>query len=141
MTVPAELKPTLELVEKSLEKLGHEPQRLRIPDRLHWRYDHGSAQVNIELFQMTESTTWYCRVSSPFMPLPALERRLEFYEQLLRLNMQYPAIAFALEAEQIYLKSEREIRGMDLRELSMMLHRIALISDHYDDLLRSRYLD
>ena len=141
MNIPVELKPTLELVEKALEKLGHDPQRLRIPERPHWRYEHGSAQVNIELFQMAESTTWYCRVSSPFMPLPAPERRAELYEQLLRLNMQYPAIAFALEGDHIYLKSEREVRGMDQRELSMMLHRIALISDHYDDLLRNRYLN
>lgn len=140
MNLTAELKATVDLIEKALEKMGHDPARLRIPERLHWRYDHGSAQVNIELFQMAESPTWYCRVGSPFMTLPAVERRLELFEQLLRLNVQYPAIAFGLDEGQIVLKSEREVRGMDIRELSMMLHRIALISDHYDDLLRGKFL-
>jgi len=142
MNLPKDLQPVVELIHRALLKTGQQPDQIRDDkqeNEARWKYLHGSAPIEIRLFKHPDSDSWYIEVSSAFMELPPLSRRPEFYEQLLRLNLRYPAVTFAIDDTQALLKSDREVRGLDVRELSMMLHRISLISDHYDDQLRLRY--
>lgn len=127
-----------QIAEEAISSLGVNPMECRDREPGKWFLMRGSAEIVVQIYVNDENNITYCRVYSPFMKVPGANLTA-FYEELLDINMDYAGIAFGRRNDWIFLKSEREAEGLDVNELIIMIKRIGIVTDHYDDIFKEKY--
>jgi hypothetical protein len=129
------------IVQNAIKNLGVDPASCQVTDEPgSWCLVKGSAEVIIQIYVNHESNIAYFRVQSAFMAIPAdVQLRVEFYEELLSISMEYVGITFGKRESMVYIKSEREAQGLDTSEVLMMIKRVGYVCDQYDDLFKRKY--
>ena len=135
------------VIEDSLIKLNLEPDACITDPKGVWTLKKGSATIDIGIYslddvkqpQVKPSGKTYICVSSWILRVPEY-RRCELFEEILNLNSLYIGVTFALKADWVLLKADREIEHLDVPELVAMVNRVANISDYHDDFLKGKYL-
>lgn len=132
--------PYFEIVEGALKKLGVEPTDARGENQGQWNLKRGTATVWIDLWKIDEEKGTYFQTISPVMTLPgSKEKKDQLFEELLRINYQLFGMAFTVHEDGIYLKSIREVEGLDESEVIHMIGRCGNYSDHYNDKLVKKF--
>jgi hypothetical protein len=127
---------TVALVEQALLELGH--SKLTEPGTAHaWRIVRGSAVTRVTVVQRSEFS--HLRVCAVVMTLDAAVDRTALFAHLLELNAGMCGAAFAAEADQVLLVSERSTLDLDHSEVLDVIERVTSYADEHDDVLVARY--
>jgi len=127
-----------QMAEEAIRILGVDPTDCQDQEPGRWFLIRGSAEIVVQIYFNSENNLAYCRVYSPFMRIPD-QNQLTFFGELLDINMDYAGIAFGRRNDWIFLKAEREVNGLDVDELVVMIKRIGIVTDHYDDIFKAKY--
>jgi hypothetical protein len=126
------------VVDAAIKQLGVDPENCRGKQPGQWNLRKGSARIWIDLWHIHNERRAYFQAMSPVMPLPP-ERREEFFRELLETNDKLFGVAFAVYDNWAWLKSIREVEGMNESEALNILKRIGIYADDYDDKLMAKY--
>ena len=72
------------------------------------------------------------------MAVPA-DRQLEFFKEVLEINHKLYGVGFTKFENNIYIKSIRELEGLEHSEVLSTVKRIGYYADDYDDMLKAKY--
>ena len=64
------------------------------------------------------------------MSIPS-DASVDFYRKLLEQNRTFNGLAFYIQGNQVYLKSVREVSGMDANEAFMMITKVGNYADMF----------
>ena len=73
------------------------------------------------------------------MNLANVTDKLGLFEELLKLNDSFYNVAFTMYDNSIWLKSIREVHGLDEDEVVAQIRRIGNYGDQHDDVLKQKY--
>ena len=133
------LRPYYDLVDSSLIKMGIDPATCRVAGKpAQWDLKRGSASVWIDILWDEKAGAAYFQCMAPVIKVPTSAREV-FYEEVLTLGHNLYGCGFTLFQGYIYVKTLREVDGLDANEISATLTRIGYYADTYDDYLRDRY--
>lgn len=108
-----------------------------------WNLKLGSASVWVDVFQSRDAngsiTNYgYLQVMSPVSDVPVNNQHL-FTKELLEANHSLYGVAFTIFKEKAYIKSIRELQGLDKSEIVSTFDRVGIYADEWDDKLKERY--
>ncbi len=132
-----------EMAEKVIAEFGVDPALCRGQKLGQWSMKLGSASVWIDVFQSKDAqgnyiNSGYLQIMSPIMNIPA-ERQQELYRELLEINHKLYGVGFTVFENGVYIKSIRELEGLDHSETVSTLKRVGYYADDYDDMLKAKY--
>jgi hypothetical protein len=132
-----------EMAEKVIAEFGVDPTLCRGQKLGQWSMKLGSASVWIDVFQSKDAqgnyiNAGYLQIMAPIMNIPA-ERQQELYRELLEINHKLYGVGFTVFENGIYIKSIRELDGLDHSETVSNLKRVGYYADDYDDMLKAKY--
>ncbi len=128
------------IIEEALTKLDLDPVLCRGEQKGQWNLAQGSANVWIDIWHIERQGRAYYQVMSPVMYLPADAKAAgELCQELLEINDKLFGVAFSMYKGLVWMKTIREVRGMDVDEALNILTRIATYADLYDDYLVNKY--
>jgi hypothetical protein len=133
-----DLAPYYQMVENCIKKLGVDPSVCRGQNPGQWDLKRGSASVWIDVFKRENDFYGYFQCMAPVVTIPANNTK-EFYEEVLEKNHGLYGTAMTKYKEWIYMKSIRELSGIDEEEMMAMLNRVGTYADDYDDYFKSKY--
>ncbi len=131
---------TLALVEDVLRELGHPTPNSEIkdPGALHaWRIPKGSAVTRVTLLNRSDFT--HLRVCAVVLTMNDKVDRGALFQHVLGLNATLAGAAFAVDADQLLLVSERSTLDLDRSEILDAIQRVTTMSDDHDDVLVARF--
>jgi len=126
------------IVENAIAKLGLDPQIARQKRAGHWIITKGQASVWIYIFYQESSKRIYFQVTSPVMKLPK-QNKAKLALELLEINNILYGVAFCTNKEQVYIKTIREVEGLDSNEVLSMVTRTGNYCDQYQRELKGKY--
>ena len=126
------------LVEEAIAGLSVNVAESRLPsDGATTRYalQRGSAQLLILVEPPSDTVELgVLRVVAPVVRLPAMERRPELFQKLLEANArELFGAAFALQAGEIVVVTERSLLDLDRSEVEVAIRTVGRVADRYDD--------
>ncbi|OQY03273.1 MAG: hypothetical protein B6I20_05340 [Bacteroidetes bacterium 4572_117] len=62
-----------------------------------------------------------------------------FYREILEINHNLYGVGMTKHQSWIYIKTLRELEGIDANEMMAMINRVGNYADDYDDKLRNKY--
>ncbi|GHN01685.1 hypothetical protein WSM22_31740 [Cytophagales bacterium WSM2-2] len=132
-----------EMIEKVISEFGVDPKLCRGQNLGQWSMRIGSASIWIDAFQSKDKDGkyidgGYLQVMAPIMAIPA-ERLLEFYQEILEINHKLYGVGFTKFENNLYIKSIRELEGLEHSEVLSTFKRIGYYADDYDDMLKAKY--
>ena len=132
-----------EMVERVISEFKVDPQLCRGQQLGQWSMKIGSASMWIDAFQSKDAQgnyidAGYLQVMSPIMAVPA-DRQLDFFRELLEINHKLYGVGFTKFENNIYIKSIRELEGLEQSEVLSTFKRIGYYADDYDDMLKAKY--
>jgi hypothetical protein len=77
-------------------------------------------------------------VIAPVCEVPVNNQQL-FTKELLEINHSLYGVAFTVFKEWAYIKSIRELQGLDKTEVMSTFDRVGIYADEWDDKLRTKY--
>ncbi len=128
------------LVEDVLRELGHPTPNSEIndPGALHaWRIPKGSAVTRVTLINRSDFT--HLRVCAVVLTMNDKVDRGALFQHVLGLNATLAGAAFAVDADQLLLVSERSTLDLDRSEILDAIQRVTTMSDDHDDVLVARF--
>lgn len=134
-----ELENGIALVESAIAKTGVDPVACRGQKAGQYSMVQGSAQIWIDVFYSERENSCYFQVMSPIMPLSGVINSAALYEELLTINDTLYNVAFTLYNNFVWLKTIREVKGLDADEIIAQIKRIGTYGDQYDDMLKQKY--
>ena len=132
-----------DLVEEVIRDLKVDPALCRGKQPGQWDMRLGSASVWIDVFQSKDQqgnvlNYGYLQLMAPVCDVPVNNQHL-FTKELLEINHSLYGVAFTIFKEKAYIKSIRELDGLDKSEIRATFDRIGIYSDDYDDKLKAKY--
>lgn len=134
------------MIEQYVESIGLSHEETYEAERNFWRWKHGSAliEVFVQSVQVGENKTReYLRIFSYLADVPELSshEKARFLTNLLEMNDRNLGVKLTLmkDSNKVYATYERDILGMDFRELSTCIADLAWWADKLDDELKSRF--
>jgi len=108
-----------------------------------WNLKLGSASVWVDIFQSKDAqgnlTNYgYMQVLAPVCDVPVDNQHL-FTKELLEANHSLYAVAFTIFKDKAYIKSIRELQGLDKSEVMSTFDRVGIYADEWDDKLKAKY--
>ncbi|HMV09838.1 MAG TPA: YbjN domain-containing protein [Cyclobacteriaceae bacterium] len=108
-----------------------------------WNLKLGSASVWVDIFQSKDANGnlqqyGYLQVLAPVCDVPINNQHL-FTKELLEINHQLYGVAFTIFREKAYIKSIRELQGLDISEIKSTLDRVGIYANDWDDKLKAKY--
>jgi hypothetical protein len=108
-----------------------------------WNLKLGSASVWVDVFQSKDADGnlqqyGYLQVLAPVCDVPVSNQHL-FTKELLEINHQLYGVAFTIFREKAYIKSIRELQGLDISEIKSTLDRVGIYANDWDDKLKAKY--
>jgi len=80
----------------------------------------------------------YFKVEAEIIAVPT-ENLTEFYETLLYYNHDFNGFAFLIHDQKVYLKSVRELQGMDENEAFAIITKVGNYADKFDGKLKEKF--
>lgn len=131
------------LVEDVLKDYNIDPSTCRGPQPGQWNLKRGSANVWVDVFQSKDAqgnlTNYgYLQVLAPVCEVPVNNQHL-FTKELLEANHLLYGVSFTIYMEKAYIKTIRELEGLDKSEVRTAFDRVGIYADEWDDKLRAKY--
>ena len=128
-----------QMVEKCLVALGINPDTARENEPGLWSIKKGDAFIHIYVKYMEQNKDSYFWAISPICELPDDVLRKKFYEDLLQTNHTLYGVSFTKYDKWIYIKTIRELHGIDMDEMLSLISRVGTYADMYNDTLYAKY--
>lgn len=108
-----------------------------------WNLKLGSASVWVDIFQSKDANGnlqqyGYLQILAPVCDVPVNNQHL-FTKELLEINHQLYGVAFTIFKDKAYIKSIRELQGLDSSEVKSTLDRVGIYANDWDDKLKAKY--
>lgn len=108
-----------------------------------WNLKLGSASVWVDIFQSKDADGnlqqyGYLQVLAPVCDVPINNQHL-FTKELLEINHQLYGVGFTIFRDKAYIKSIRELQGLDISEIKSTLDRVGIYANDWDDKLKAKY--
>lgn len=108
-----------------------------------WNLKLGSASVWVDIFQSKDAqgnlTQYgYLQVLAPVCDVPVNNQNL-FTKELLEINHSLYGVGFTIFKDKAYIKSIRELQGLDISEIKSTLDRVGIYANDWDDKLKTKY--
>ena len=131
------------LVEEVIRDLGVDPAITRGDQPGQWNMRLGSASVWIDVFQSKDAqgnliNYGYLQILAPVCDVPK-DRAAEFTLELLQTNHTLYGVAFTVHTDKAYIKSIRELEGLDKSEIRATFDRVGIYANDHDDKLKAKY--
>ncbi len=130
---------TIVLVENAIRKIGVDPAVCKGEKVGQYSLVQGSANVWIDVLFVARENSCYFQVMSPIMILHNVTNKVGLFEELLTINDTLYNVAFTLFNNFVWLKTIREVKGLDEDEILAQIRRIGTYGDQYDDYLKQKY--
>ncbi|MBN1251957.1 MAG: YbjN domain-containing protein [Bacteroidales bacterium] len=127
-----------QFAENCISILGVDPKVCRGEKAGQWNLKRGSANVWIDVWETEQKNYGYFQCMAPVIEVPTKNTEA-FYREILEINHNLYGVAMTKFNSWIYLKTNRELDGLDQNEMMAMINRIGVYADQYDDLLRNKY--
>jgi hypothetical protein len=125
-------------IEEVFTKMGIDVPVYDLSNRYAWFLRMGSANITIQLTK--ENHPRGADILTVFAPLLRfIPQNESLLLDLLHWHLQYVGVAFGIQKDGIFLKSERECTGLDHEEAFLMLHRVGHLTNHFKQLLEEQY--
>lgn len=131
------------LIEEMLSELGIHPATARGDQPGQWNLKLGSASVWVDVFQSKDAqgnpiASGYFQVLAPVCDVPVNNQHL-FTRELLETNHSLYGVSFTIFQQKAYIKSIRELQGLDKSEIKSTFNRVGVYADEWDDKLKTKY--
>jgi hypothetical protein len=131
------------LVEQVLTEYKVDPATARGQNPGQWNLKLGSASVWVDIFQTKDAQgnltqNGYFQVIAPICEVPVNNQHL-FTKELLEANHSLYGVAFTIYKDWAYIKSIRELMGLDKTEVMSTFDRVGIYADEWDDKLKTKY--
>lgn len=131
------------MVEEVLTSFKIDPTTARGPQPGQWNLKLGSASVWVDVFQSKDAQgnlvqNGYLQVMAPVCDVPVNNQHL-FTKELLEINHSLYGVAFTIFKEKAYIKSIRELQGIESSEIASTFNRVGIYADDWDDKLKTKY--
>jgi hypothetical protein len=136
--ITMDLEPYYQMVESCIKKLGVDPLACRGQNPGQWDLKRGSASVWIDVFKRENDYYGYFQCMAPVAAVPTNNVK-EFYEEVLEKNYGLYGAAMNKFKDWVYMKTIRELDGIDEDEMMNMLSRVGTYADDLDDYFRNKY--
>jgi hypothetical protein len=129
-----------QMVEKCITTLGVDPSLCRTDKPGQWDLRKGSASVWIDVWEQEYdgNPSGYFQVMAPVVEVPGNSREA-FFKEILEINHKLYGVGMTLFENWVYIKTLRELEGLNESEAMAMINRIGNYADDYDDMLRTKY--
>lgn len=132
-----------QLLEQVLTESRIDPATARGTQAGSWNLRMGSASLFADIIQSQDAKGnplpyGYFQVLAPVCAVPVNNQHL-FTKELLEINHALYGVAFTIFKDHTYIKSIRELQGLEKSEIKSTLERVGIYSDEWDDKLRARY--
>ena len=120
------------LIDKAIKRLGLNPEKC-YRNNYNWHLQSGSVILDLTIFSLDNRD--YFKVEAEIIAVPT-ENLTKFYETLLHHNHDFNGFAFLIHDQKVYLKSVRELQGMDENEAFAIITKVGNYADKFDDELK-----
>lgn len=132
-----------DLVEEVLTEYKIDPATARGQQPGQWNLKLGSASVWVDIFQSKDAqgnltSNGYLQMMAPVCDVPVNNQHL-FTKELLEINHSLYGVSFTIFKEKAYIKSIRELQGLDKSEIKSTFDRVGIYADDWDDKLKTKY--
>ncbi|CAK6689351.1 YbjN domain-containing protein [Synechococcus sp. BA-124 BA4] len=138
LTEAALVEQTITVVDEVLEALGLGDTRDEAEEGVAWRFQVGSAQIEIGIHDneiLDEPTIEIC---APILTLPST-RVLAFYRRCLELNRLMVGCSIGVDNDIVVVAAERRLPGLDRAQFMEMLLNVASAADQFDNDLSQEF--
>lgn len=129
-----------ELIESLITKLGVDPASCRAKEPGQWNLIKGSANILVDIRKVPEKDYGYIQIIGQVCEFP-VENRDVFMTEVLEMNHTLYGASFTKYHEWLFVRSIRELDGLDEVETMNMLQRVGNYSDEYDNYFRDKYFN
>jgi hypothetical protein len=131
------------LIEQVLAEYKVDPVTARGQNPGQWNLKLGSASVWVDIFQTKDAQgnltqNGYFQVIAPICEVPVNNQHL-FTRELLEANHSLYGVGFTIYKDWAYIKSIRELMGLDKTEVMSTFDRVGIYADEWDDKLKTKY--
>ena len=108
-----------------------------------WNLKLGSASVWVDIFQSKDAQGnpaqyGYLQMLAPVCNVPVNNQHI-FTKDLLEINHSLYGVGFTIFKDMAYIKSIRELQGLDISEIKSTLDRVGIYANDWDDKLKAKY--
>jgi hypothetical protein len=132
-----------QLVEQVLTDYKIDPATARGQAPGQWNLKLGSANIWVDVFLSKDAngnpTNYgYMQALAYVCDVPVNNQPL-FTKELLEINHSLYGVGFTIFKEKTYIKSIRELEGLDKSEIRATLDRVGIYANDWDDKLKEKY--
>lgn len=129
--------------ENVLREYKIDPTTCRGANPGQWNLKLGSASIWADIFQSKDAqgnllNYGYLQVLAPVCEVPVNNQNI-FTKELLEINHSLYGVSFTIFKDHAYIKSIRELQGLDPSEIKATLDRVGIYADDWDDKLKTKY--
>jgi hypothetical protein len=108
-----------------------------------WNLKLGSASVWVDIFQSKDAQGnpaqyGYLQMLAPVCDVPVNNQHI-FTKDLLEINHSLYGVGFTIFKDKAYIKTIRELQGLDISEIKSTLDRVGIYANDWDDKLKAKY--
>ena len=131
------------MVEEVLSEYKIDPATARGQQPGLWVLKFGSASIWVDVFQSKDAQGnlmqyGYLQVLALVCDVPVNNQNL-FTKELLEINHTLYGVAFTIFKDVTYIKSIRELEGLDKSEIKSTFDRVSIYANDWDDKLKAKY--
>lgn len=126
------------MVENVIRDLGVDPALCVGEKPGQWSLTKGSASVWIDVWGTDNGFLGYLQIMAPVVQIPNSNRET-FFREILDINHKLYGVGMTAYGDWIYIKTVRELDGLDQSEAAAMFNRVGNYADEYDDMLQEKY--
>ena len=134
-----ELEIGISKVEGAIKKMNVDPSLCKGEKAGQYNMVQGSISIWSNVRHNEKENRAYFQVMAPIMSLANVNNKLGLYEELLTVNDTLYNVAFTIYNNNVWLKSIREVHGLDEDEVVAQIRRIGTYGDQYDDVFKQKY--
>ena len=132
-----------DLVEEAFREYKIDPATARGQLPGQWNLTLGSASIWVDVFQSKDAQGnlapyGYLQVLAPVCDMPVNNQHL-FTKELLEINHSLYGVGFTIFKDKAYIKSIRELEGLDKSEIKSTFDRVSIYANDWDDKLKAKY--
>lgn len=132
-----------DMFEQVLTEYKVDPATARGQAPGQWNLKLGSASVWVDIFQSKDAQGnpaqyGYLQMLAPVCNVPVNNQHI-FTKDLLEINHSLYGVGFTIFKDMAYIKSIRELQGLDISEIKSTLDRVGIYANDWDDKLKAKY--
>jgi hypothetical protein len=128
------------IVEQAISALGVNPHECRGEEAGAWSIHKDDYELWIDVWEIEQENRPYFQVMAPIAKVPS-DVSPAFYRELLELNQQLFAVAFAIRDGDLVLRVIRETAGLDADEALAMITRVGNYAVQHGSKLVEKYFN